>query len=152
LNLYGHGSFRKGIERLIAESELEGRIRVRGHALISEIWAENHVLVQPSRMEGLPITIVEAMMSARPVVTTDVAGNAELLTNGKTGFVANAPTVASIAQALESMWASRADLQQMGERAAASVRDQISADPTGDFIKEVCGIAENLSDKVDLTA
>jgi glycosyltransferase involved in cell wall biosynthesis len=142
LNVYGQGPFRNILERLVADCKLEDRIYFPGHARISDIWAENHVLVQPSRMEGLPITIVEALMSARPVVTTDVGGNAELLIDGETGFVADAPTVASVALALERMWARRSDLKKMGEAAAVSVREQIPADPVDDFMQELSRVAE----------
>jgi glycosyltransferase involved in cell wall biosynthesis len=142
LNVYGQGPFKNVLERLVADCKLEDHIWFLGHASISDIWAENHVLVQPSRMEGLPITIVEALMSARPVVTTDVGGNAELLIDGETGFVADAPTVASVALALERMWARRSDLKKMGEAAAVSVREQIPADPVDDFMQELSRVAE----------
>lgn len=55
----------------------------------------------PSRFEGLPLAMVEAMLCARPVVATDVAGHAEIIEDGVTGFLADAPTAGSMAAALE---------------------------------------------------
>ena len=65
------------------------------------------MLVMPSRFEGLPLAIVEAMLCARPVVATDVAGHAEVVEDGVTGFLADAPTVGAIAAALERCWVRR---------------------------------------------
>jgi glycosyltransferase involved in cell wall biosynthesis len=43
----------------------------------------------------------EAMLCARPVIATDIAGHREIIEDGVTGFLANAPAAASISVALE---------------------------------------------------
>ena len=57
---------------------------------VESIWASHHALVLPSRSEGLPLVVVEAMLCGRPAIVTDVAGNAELIQDGVSGFVAAA--------------------------------------------------------------
>ncbi len=133
LSLYGQGKWKGVLERLVKDAGLGDKIIFAGHRSIAEIWAENHILVQPSRAEGLPITIVEAMMSARPVMTTDVAGNAELLQDGVSGFVADAPVAKLVDQALERAWSNREKLEQMGQAARSAVRANIPADPARIF-------------------
>ena len=59
------------------------------------IWAEHHALVLPSRFEGMPLVVVEAMLCGRPCIVTDVGGNAELIRDGINGFLAKAPTGAT---------------------------------------------------------
>jgi glycosyl transferase family 1 len=49
----------------------------------------NHVHAMPSRIEGLPLVLIEAMLCGRPVVATDVAG-AEVIEDEVTGFLAGA--------------------------------------------------------------
>ena len=44
------------------------------------IWYDNHLLVLPSRCEGTPISLVEAMIWGHPAVVTGVGGNAEWVT------------------------------------------------------------------------
>ena len=134
LNIYGAGRMHDFIERRISELGLGDRVFLRGHRSIREIWAENHALVLPSRIEGLPIVIVEAMFCGRPVVTTDVAGNAELLEDGVDSFVAAAPTARHVGEALERLWIRRGELQAMGEAAARSARRQLPRDPAGEFV------------------
>jgi len=44
------------------------------------------------------------MLCARPVVATDVAGNSEVVEDGITGFLADAPTVRNLGNAMERLW------------------------------------------------
>jgi glycosyltransferase involved in cell wall biosynthesis len=87
LALYGSGSMKNIIERLIKRFGLDERVTLDGHvSRVEDIWTENHVLVMPSRAEGMPLVIVEAMLCGRPVVTTDVAGHSEIIEDGISGF------------------------------------------------------------------
>lgn len=137
LRLYGDGQHRALLERL-AGQRCVPRIRFCGHvSSIEKIWAENHVLVQPSRLEGLPLSVVEAMLCRRVVVATDVAGHREVIDDGETGFVAAAATVVHLNEALERMWARRSELRAMGSEAGRRVRSKIPEDPTGAFFKQL---------------
>ena len=133
LNLYGSGPFREAITRVARAAGVSERVVFKGHTPVSEIYAHNHVLALPSRAEGLPITIVEAMLSGRAVVTTDVAGNAELLEEGVTGFIADAPAVKRVIDALDRMWERRGELEAIGLAAHHAARRQLSRDPAADF-------------------
>src|SRR4029450_7098540 len=84
---------------------------------IRALWAENHLLVLPSRAEGTPLALVEAMLCGRPAVVTDVGGNAEWIAEPETGFVAEAPTAKSFGAALERAWQARDHWQKLGMQA-----------------------------------
>src|SRR5690606_28347096 len=58
------------------------------------------VLVLPSRWEGMPNVILEAMAAGRPVVATAVEGSRELVVPGRTGWLAAPEDVESLAGAL----------------------------------------------------
>jgi glycosyltransferase involved in cell wall biosynthesis len=104
---------------------------------VENIWLQNHVLLLPSRYEGMPLALVEAMLCGRPALVTDVAGNAELIEDGITGFVADAPAAASVRAALERLWGRRADLQGIGRAAAKKIRKLVPADPAGEFVEKL---------------
>jgi len=144
LTFYGEGPMRNSVERMVQNLGLESRVRFAGYVpSVENVWAENHVLVMPSRYEGLPLAMVEAMICARPVVATDVAGHSEIIDDGVTGFLADAPTASSVRRALDRLWARRLDLEAMGEASARSIRRQIPADPVRVFsgkIKALAGI------------
>jgi glycosyltransferase involved in cell wall biosynthesis len=118
---------------LVKRLNLSERVDFAGYVPVEEIWASNHILVLPSRYEGLSLAMVEAMMCARPVIATDVGGHSEIIEDGVTGFLAKAPTVASVAEALESGWARRAEFEEIGLAAAKRIREIVPADPVGIF-------------------
>ena len=137
LHLYGQGNWRCGLERLARRLGLSDRVVFEGHVSPEQIWALNHVLVMPSRYEGLPLAIIEAMLCGRPVIATDVAGHAEVIEDGVTGFLAAAPTVHHVFEALERFWARRIDAQDIGAEASKSIRRLVPPDPVGIFTRKI---------------
>lgn len=132
LTLFGSGPRRLGLEDLAGRLGLH-RVTFAGQAAdVDEIWREHHVLVLPSRAEGLPLTLIEAMTLGRPALVTDVGGNAEVVEDGVTGFLASGPEVGALAAALERAWGRRADWEAMGARAAERARDLARAQPGED--------------------
>ena len=95
---------RDGLERMTRQFGISDRVVMAGHIPVDKIWTENEVLVMPSRYEGLPLAIVEAMLCGRTIVATDVAGNSEIIDDGVTGFLAKAPTPPALLEALERLW------------------------------------------------
>lgn len=143
LVLYGEGPMRNGLEYLVRRLGLQSRVLFGGYVgNVEEIWAQNHVLVMPSRYEGMPLAMVEAMLCARPVVATDVAGHSEIIDEGQTGFLADAPTASSLSKALERLWAMRPALQECGNAAAISIRKYVPSDPVRTFAEKIQGLAE----------
>jgi glycosyltransferase involved in cell wall biosynthesis len=108
---------------------------------VAGIWAANHALVLPSRAEGLPLTIVEAMLCGRVPIVTDVGGNAELIRDGATGFVASAPTEAELDAALERAWQRRAEWPAIGAGAARSIRKKVPREPAHIFAEALVALA-----------
>lgn len=140
LTLYGDGPQRDALQRLSDRLNLSERVVLAGHRPVIQIWAENHMLVMPSRYEGLPLTIVEAMLCGRPALATNVAGNSEVIEDGVTGFLADAPFVDSFDCALDRVWAQRDKLEEIGTAAAASVRKFLPDDPIGIFAGKITAL------------
>jgi glycosyltransferase involved in cell wall biosynthesis len=93
----------------------------------------------------MPLALVEAMMCGRPGIVTTVGGNAELVEDRVTGFLA-APVEDSLDAALEDAWERRHDLHEMGRLAAFKVRELIPPDPAGEFAHLLLNIADELAD------
>ncbi|WP_169719418.1 glycosyltransferase family 4 protein [Olivibacter sitiensis] len=70
---------------------------------VEELWRHYHALVLPSRKEGMPLSMLEAMCAGRLVVATEAGGIAELLRDGRNGFI-GPPTVKGLDDALERAW------------------------------------------------
>jgi glycosyltransferase involved in cell wall biosynthesis len=133
VTLYGTGRCERNLRQLAERLGLH-RVEFKGHVPdVEKIWAENHALVLPSRYEGTPLALVEAMLCGRPAIVTDVAGNTELIEHGVSGFVACAPTTTLLDKALEEAWQHRDEWQEIGSRARQRVVAMLPADPVQRF-------------------
>ena len=139
--LYGDGPMHRGIKRLACSLGISERVVFAGVAAVEDIWAANHVLVMPSRSEGMPLAMVEAMLCARPVVATDVAGHAEVIEDGVTGFLADSPTASAVAAALERFWERRGEAEEIGQAGARRIRELIPSDPVRVFSERLKSLA-----------
>jgi glycosyltransferase involved in cell wall biosynthesis len=133
LNLFGSGPDELTLHRMAGMLQLNN-VHFRGHVTdVRSIWERNHLLVLPSRYEGLPLALVEAMWCGRPAVVTDVGGNAELCEDNETGFVAPASTLSSFSHALERAWERHKEWQWLGQTARMRVENQMPKDPVALF-------------------
>ena len=71
----------------------------------------------PSFAEGKPISLAEAMISGRPAIVSDVAGNTELVLDGENGYVIPAATKPLIEDGLERAWNTKNNWESMGKKA-----------------------------------
>lgn len=100
----GDGPQRRTIEEAIARYELGAHIELLGVCQdISRLMAEADLLIQSSVSEGLPIVLIEAAMSALPIVATDVGGCAEIVVDGHSGYVVPARDPRALADAIEKL-------------------------------------------------
>jgi L-malate glycosyltransferase len=135
LSFFGEGPDEEHLKNAVKFFGLEKRVAFRGYVRdLKEIWADQHALVLPSRGEGLPLAILEAMTCGRPTIATDVGGNCEILEEGVTGFIAEAATPRSFGQAMETAWTEQLRWQQMGQAAHERAQKIISSDPTGKLL------------------
>jgi glycosyltransferase involved in cell wall biosynthesis len=142
VSLIGRG-MNERVLRGMAENLRLTNVEFAGHQNdIERVWSNHHALVLPSRFEGMPLTVVEAMLCGRPCIATDVGGNKELIRDGVNGFLAKAPTVELLDEAMNRAWECRGQLKGMGEKAAADVRAWVSADPGEDFARELVALVD----------
>lgn len=70
---------------------------------VADVMRGLNCFVLPSLAEGISNTILEAMATGLPVIATHVGGNAELVTNGRSGVVVPSADTEAMAHALVSM-------------------------------------------------
>jgi glycosyltransferase involved in cell wall biosynthesis len=133
VGLYGGGLGQQHAEKLIKFFGLQETVRIMGFQSPVEIWKTNHALVLPSRYEGLPLALVEAMICGRFGIVTNVSGNAEVIENGVNGFIAEAPRAVYLDNALERAWARRSEWEGLGQKARDFIKAKVAPDPVADF-------------------
>jgi glycosyltransferase involved in cell wall biosynthesis len=130
LTLVGQGPCESALRQLVVTLGLQEQVNFAGQvADIAEIWRTHHALVLPSRYEGMPLAVLEALLHGRPCILTAVAGHPEYITDGKNGFLADAPTVPLLAAAMERAWERRDVWEDLGRNAYQRAREQIPCDP-----------------------
>ncbi|PWS33755.1 glycosyltransferase family 4 protein [Pedobacter paludis] len=95
---------------------------------LKEIWNHHHALILPSRSEGLPLTIIEAMSLGRVSIVTNAGGNAEVLEEGVTGFVGEC-NEKEFEEAMERAWQKRDEWEAMGKKSAEYISKIIPENP-----------------------
>lgn len=136
---YGHdqGNKRQLME-LIKMHELEDQLKFEGFSeSVEAIWENNHALLLPSRYEGAPLVVIEAMLCNRIAITTDIGRNRELMDDNESGFVALGATVELLDEALERAWQQRHRWEEMGKLAGQHIRERYSDDPVRDFAEDL---------------
>ena len=127
LNIYGKGYGLNYLQDLSHYYNIKDNVIFHGHVgSATEIWEHNHILLIPSDGEGLPISLVEAAISGRTAVVTDVGGNTEIIEDNETGFVACAPTPHSFSEALERAWKRKDEWEEKGKELYQRVKSKIS--------------------------
>ena len=152
LSFFGEGPHQRGLRRMAKRFRLDN-VEFRGQSNdIEGVWSRHHALVLPSRFEGMPLVVVEAMLCGRPCVVTDVGGNRELIRDGVNGFVAEAATANLLDRALCRAWDARQDLRDIGERAWHDVRRFVSDDPAAELARELSSLAGGAAVEGELLA
>lgn len=105
LVVVGDGSQRSCLERLVARAGIQQQVWFAGDRRdVPDLMGALDVFVLPSLAEGISNTILEAMACGLPVVATDVGGNAELVVQGKTGFLVPREDPEAMASAIARYW------------------------------------------------
>ncbi|MBC7969708.1 MAG: glycosyltransferase [Verrucomicrobia bacterium] len=117
VEILGEGEQRTALENLAVELGIYERISLLG-------WMEQprdrlphyDVFVLPSRSEGFPLAIVEAMLAARPVIATRVGSVAEAVKHNETGILIEKNDVDGLAAALRCLRDDAALRDRLGQQ------------------------------------
>ena len=143
VNFFGQGVNRQGLIELAQRLKVD-KVSFCGHTGdVAEVWRDHHALVLPSRAEGLPLSLVEAMMCGRAVIATDVGGNAEVLQNEVSGFLASGANETAFDEAMERAWQRREEWQQMGKEAERRIRQLVPPNPAQLFSDKLLSVTSD---------
>ncbi|HEV7666006.1 MAG TPA: glycosyltransferase family 4 protein [Chloroflexota bacterium] len=111
----GDGERRAELETLAAEMGLSDAVRFLGwRSDLKRVYADLDVVALSSRNEGSPVALIEALASARPVVSTAVGGVAEVVLDGETGLLVPPGDPAAFAESLVKLLNERHLAERLG--------------------------------------
>lgn len=133
LIIVGEGKERAALEALVSEYKLTDAVDLPGYFQnVPALMARADLLCMPSRTEGLPITLLEAMAIGLPVMVTDVGEMATVLGQGQGGDILRETGPDALAAAMEGYL-------QDPERRAANVawsRERVRTDYSGEVMAQ----------------
>jgi glycosyltransferase involved in cell wall biosynthesis len=97
-----------------------GRVRVLGsgdNVWMASAYAAADLFVLPSLFEGTPLTLIEAMWSGLPIVTTRTAGMQDVVGDGETGLLVPPADAAALAEAIARLAADESMRRSLGAAA-----------------------------------
>ena len=114
------GNATESLRRTIDEVGAEAWVHLLGHRDdVPDLLAASDVFAFPSRFEGYPGAVLEAMALGVPVVASDIGPVREIVEHGRTGLLAESGSVESLRDALSR---ALADRKLAGELAANAVQ------------------------------
>jgi glycosyltransferase involved in cell wall biosynthesis len=118
----GDGPERERLAWMIEEMRLGGCVTLPGYVTdVMGLLAGADVLVNPSRTECMPNSILEAMWAGVPVVATDVGGVSEMLKDGVEGVLCRAEDSEQLAEAIEKVIGDERYAAALAEKAGQRV-------------------------------
>lgn len=104
LTYVGDGPLKSQLQQQITSRGLQKSVRLVGAVDdVRPFWQTASVLLLPSRWEGMPNVVLEAMAAAVPVVASSVDGVSDVLTDGETGWLVKEADPERWAQVLQTL-------------------------------------------------
>jgi glycosyltransferase involved in cell wall biosynthesis len=138
LQLAGDGETRSACEAQVREQGLTDVVRFLGYRDdIPALTAGADVCVLTSIKEGMPRAILEAAASGRPMVATDVVGNADALADGVAGYLVPLGDASALADRIAELLADPEKRRTIGRQARAHAEAHFDERTTTERIIEV---------------
>ncbi|HEX6035991.1 MAG TPA: glycosyltransferase family 4 protein, partial [Anaerolineales bacterium] len=97
---------------------------------LMKCYQQANIFLFPSRHEGMPNAMLEAMASGLPVIASCIAGNEELVVEGETGYLVPSENVESLQTALKELLIDPAAREHMGMASRRHVEANYSWEST----------------------
>lgn len=125
--IIGDGPQRERIAQAIADRGWQDRVEMTGFLSdVAPALARLDVFTLTSVREGLPVSIIEAMGMAKPVVATDVGGVRSIVEDGRTGYLVQPGDAAAIGDHIIRLLRDRALRDRFGAAARAAAEEKLS--------------------------
>lgn len=114
LLLPGRDSYNGYYQKIVKQKNLQYNIHFLGFRNdIPSLLKISNLSVSTSLREGLPVNIIEAMYVGLPIIVTDCRGNADLVENGKNGYIVGINDSRAFIKNIEKIYMNSIDKQKL---------------------------------------
>ncbi len=122
LRLVGDGVFSAQMERIVAELGIQDSVEFLGlRTDVVDLLQQSWGFVIPSRWEGMPNALLEALACGLPCVATRVSGSEDVISDGVNGLLVEPEQPAEMAQALRRLIEDAELAQRLGREGRETV-------------------------------
>lgn len=132
-HIAGDGPQLPALQSLAKEFGIEDRVHFLGwqsREQLMKCYGQANLFLFPSRHEGMPNALLEAMASGLPAVASCIAGNEELVVGGETGYLVPSEDVEALRAALKQLLRDPALRERMGRASRQHVEVNYSWEST----------------------
>jgi colanic acid/amylovoran biosynthesis glycosyltransferase len=132
-SIVGDGPLRASTEQWIAQHGLAHAVRLLGNLPqheVARLMGEADVFVLPSviavdgQMDGIPVSLMEAMAAGKPVIASTISGIPELVKNNVNGILVDAAYAGRLADAVQRLYADPRLRERLGRAGQIKVRQE----------------------------
>jgi colanic acid/amylovoran biosynthesis glycosyltransferase len=127
--IIGDGPERESLEKLITDLNLDDCVRLLGNRTqntIFEILLTCKLMVMTSLVEGIPVSLMEAMAFRIPVIATRITGIPELVDDGESGFLIEPADMDGLIEKIERVLSDEALRARFTERGYQKVVNEFN--------------------------
>lgn len=123
LILPGNGPLSEKYENWIKKNNLENNIKLLGYRRdIPQLMKISNIAVSTSRREGLPVNVIESMISGLPDIVTNCRGNRELIKNGENGYIVELDNINDLKKNILELYENSELRLKMGKKSVNIVK------------------------------
>ena len=142
----GEGELRTDLEAQIARLNLEDTVLLPGNIMnLPEMMQSADLFVLPSKYEGLPLVLLEAMASGLPAVGSSIKGTIDVIENGKNGLLTELDDVDGLANAIIKLLTDRNRRMKMSVEAIETISSKFSFNSLLNKLENIYGRVSGLA-------
>jgi len=126
LRIVGDGEMREELSKRINFLNLGSYVKILGYVpyhSVKDQLSNASIFVLPSRSEGLPNVLLQAMAAGLPIVATRVGGIPSLIRDGENGLLVTADDPEELAEAIKKLLMNRDLAERLGRNARKTAEE-----------------------------
>ena len=138
LDIIGDGELRGVLEEQVKRLGIEDNVKFLGYRNdIQQLVNKSDIFILSSNYEGISISVLEAMRSSLPIISTDVGGVSETVKDGINGLLVEKNNSQEMSDAILKLANNKNLIKSMGEASFVQFNDNFTLDKMSTSYNEV---------------
>lgn len=124
--IVGEGGERLMLKEMIDKHDLSQNVLLLGNQTQADVFRlirESDIMVLPSRSEGIPVSLMEAMMLKTPVISTRITGIPELIEDGLSGYLVEPDNIEALTERIQILMNDKQKRFDFAEKGFSKVQE-----------------------------